>query len=245
VTLELTFVGSGDAFGSGGRLQTCMWLRHGSEQLLIDCGASSLSGLKRMGGRSAEIGTILITHLHGDHFAGIPFLVLDGQFTRRTLPLRIVGPPSIEERIFQTMEVLFPGSSSIDRRFALEFAELEEREETQIGPATVTAYSMRHPCGAPPYALRIAIGGRTVTYSGDGEWGDVLIEASADADLFVCEAYYYEKHIPYHISLQNIAEHRSMLTCRRIILTHMSDDTLNRPEVSDFEYAYDGLVVSV
>ena len=241
--VELIFVGSGDAFGSGGRLQTCMWVRTGDEQLLIDCGASSLCGLKREGGRTGEIGTILITHLHGDHFAGIPFLILDGQFAKRTLPLHILGPPGVRTRVVEAMEVLFPGSSRTKRRFALDFTELQEGETVQAGSATIKPYLMRHPCGAPPYALRIDVGARTIVYSGDGDWDDTLLEASSGADLFVCEAYFYDKRVPYHIRLKDILERKDQLRCGRIILTHMSDDMLEQPEAPGFEYAHDGLHV--
>jgi len=47
--VRLRFVGSGDAFGNGGRFQTCFWLEGGPDSLLIDCGATSLTALKAAG----------------------------------------------------------------------------------------------------------------------------------------------------------------------------------------------------
>jgi ribonuclease BN (tRNA processing enzyme) len=83
----VTFAGSGDAFGSGGRYQACIHLRRaGHAPVLLDCGATSLSALKSLGLDPGEISTVFISHLHGDHFGGLPFLILDGQFTRRTGP---------------------------------------------------------------------------------------------------------------------------------------------------------------
>jgi ribonuclease BN (tRNA processing enzyme) len=58
---------------------------------------------------------ILLSHLHGDHFGGLPFLILDAQFSRRTRPLVIAGPPGVEARVRDAMEVLFPGSSAVQR----------------------------------------------------------------------------------------------------------------------------------
>ena len=72
--VRIQFLGSGDAFGSGGRFQTCFHLSGPSEPILIDCGASSLIALKRAGLDPSEIGCVLLTHLHGDHFGGLPFL---------------------------------------------------------------------------------------------------------------------------------------------------------------------------
>ena len=74
--IEVQFLGSGDAFGSGGRFQTCVLLSSADGQLLLDCGASSLIAMKRLGIDPSTIEAVVLTHLHGDHFAGIPFLIL-------------------------------------------------------------------------------------------------------------------------------------------------------------------------
>ena len=91
--LTLTFLGSGDAFGSGGRLQTCMLVEGDGHRWLVDCGATSLVALRRAGVDPASIDAILISHLHGDHFGGVPFVLLDGQFRRGARPLVVAGPP--------------------------------------------------------------------------------------------------------------------------------------------------------
>src|SRR5580698_4097993 len=109
--MQLQFVGCGDALGSGGRYNTCFHVTGDRVNFLIDCGASSLPALKRLDIARNEIDLILITHFHGDHFAGLPFLLLDAQFTRRTRPLVIAGPEGIETRLPQAMEVMFEHSS--------------------------------------------------------------------------------------------------------------------------------------
>jgi ribonuclease BN (tRNA processing enzyme) len=117
--LTVTFAGSGDAFGSGGRYQACIHLR-GSDSgnpVLLDCGATSLSALKRLGLDPGEIAAVFVSHLHGDHFGGLPFLILDGQFSRRTRTLSVAGPPGIARRLTDVMECMFPGSSTASRRF--------------------------------------------------------------------------------------------------------------------------------
>src|SRR3972149_2362111 len=116
--VEILFLGSGDAFGSGGRFQTCFHVRAEATQFLIDCGASSLIAMKRFGVDPSSLDIILLSHLHGDHFGGLPFLILDAQFSRRTRPLVIAGPPGVEARVRDAMEVLFPGSTRVERRVA-------------------------------------------------------------------------------------------------------------------------------
>jgi ribonuclease BN (tRNA processing enzyme) len=243
--VELRFLGSGDAFGSGGRFQTCFLLRDGNSSVLIDCGASSLIAMKRGGLNSSEIGWILLTHLHGDHFGGLPFVVLDGQFSKRTLPLVIAGPPGVAARVEAAMEVFFPGSVRIARRFPVEFVELTERAAAQVGPCKVTPLTVVHPSGAPAYALRVEYGGKVISYSGDTEWTESLVDAARGADLFICEAYFFAKKISYHLDYATLRAKRAQLKCSRVILTHMSEDMLAHSGEVETERAEDGMTIII
>ncbi len=243
--VELTFIGSGDAFGSGGRFQTCLLLSGAGEPLLIDCGASSLIALKRARVDPSEIGSVLLSHLHGDHFGGAPFLILDGQFSRRARPLEIAGPPGVKMRVEAAMEVMFPGSTSVERRFASHFTELPERVAMDVGPARVTAFGVLHASGAPSYALRVEYGDKVITYSGDSEWTDSLVDAARAADVFVCEAYTFDRKIRYHLDYRTLRQHLPRIECRRLILTHMGPEMLSRLADVDVEHAEDGQRVTL
>lgn len=237
-------MGSGDAFGSGGRLQTCIHVQSEESRFLVDCGASSLAAMKRFGVDPSQVDAVLITHLHGDHFGGLPFFVLDAQLiSHRTRPLIVAGPPGLEFRVREAMEVLFPGSSRAEQRFPLEFFELTEGEAAEIGPLAVTPYAVVHPSGAPAYALRVEHAGKVISYSGDTEWTDALIQAARDADLFVCEAYFFEKKVKYHLDYRTLMDRRAELGCRRLVLTHMSDDMLGRLQEIGAEWAEDGKTI--
>ena len=110
--MKLTVVGSGDAFGSGGRLQTCVHVAMAGEEFLIDCGATSLIGMQRLGLDPQRVSSIFISHLHGDHFSGLVWWMIHSHHvTRRTHPLTITGPAGIEERFVTAAEALFPGSA--------------------------------------------------------------------------------------------------------------------------------------
>ena len=201
--------------------------------------------MKRAGVDPGGVGWVCLSHLHGDHFGGVPFLVLDGQFSRRTRPLVIAGPPGVQARVEAAMEVLFPGSTRIQRRFATEFVELTARAPIVVGPATVTGIPVEHASGAPSYGLRLEWAGRVVSYSGDTEWTESLVELAGGADCFVCEAYVFERKVRYHLDYRTLAAERPRLGCRRLILTHMSEDMLARRAEVDVECAEDGLVVEV
>lgn len=238
--MKVRFLGSGDAFGSGGRFQTCIHLGAGASQLLLDCGASSLIAMRRFGVDPQAIDAVILSHLHGDHFGGVPFLVLDGQFKRRTRPLVVAGPPGVEARVREAMEVFFPGSTRIERKFETRFLELADRAAVPVGPVSVTGFEVSHASGAPPFALRVAGEGRVVTYSGDTEWTESLIDAARGADLFIAEALFYDRRVKYHLDLATLRQHRSRLECHRLVLTHMGEDMLARLDGLDVEAAADG-----
>jgi ribonuclease BN (tRNA processing enzyme) len=244
-SVRVRFLGSGDAFGSGGRFQTCILVESEDLRCLVDCGASSLIAMKHAGVDPGEIDLVLVTHLHGDHFGGIPFLVLDGQFSRRARTLKLAGPPGLRTRVTNAMEVLFPGSSDAKRTFGTEFLELPESSPTRIGPLTVTPFEVIHASGAPPYALRLELDGRVIAYSGDTEWTDQLLSAAAGADLFICEAYVYEKPVRFHLDYQTLMRHRGELGCKRLVVTHMSSDMLSPRSALAVESAEDGLEIAL
>jgi len=58
--------------------------------------------------------------------------------------------------------------------------------------------------GGPFFALRVEAEGKTIACTGDTEWTDTLIDAGKDADLFIADAYYYEKKVPLHLNLATI-----------------------------------------
>jgi ribonuclease BN (tRNA processing enzyme) len=239
--VSVQFLGSGDAFGSGGRFQTCIYVQSQATRFLIDCGASSLIAMRRFGVDPSLVDIILLTHLHGDHFGGLPFFILDAQLiSKRTRPLVVAGPAGLKARLPEAMEALFPDSSRVPQKFPLQLIELAAETETPIAQLAVTAYCVVHPSGAPAYALRVACGEKVIAYSGDTEWTDALTRAAHGADLFICEAYFFEKKIKYHLDYQTLLGHREELGCRRLILTHMNDDMLQRLHQVDSECAEDG-----
>ncbi len=243
--MHVRFLGSGDAFGSGGRLQTSILIECDGFRALVDCGTTTLVGLKRAAIDPAVVDVILVSHLHGDHFGGIPFFILDAQFSRRLRPLVIAGPPGLADRLRQAMEVFFPGSSGVERKFETRVVELAPDTSTSFGALAVIPYPVRHESGAPAYALRLSIGERVVTYSGDTEWTEALTKAAADSDLFICEAYFYEKQVPYHLDYRTLMQHRGEIRTKRLIVTHMSADMLERLTELEVEAASDGRVLEL
>ena len=243
--MHLQFVGCGDAFGSGGRLNTCFHVVGETTNMLIDCGASSLIGLKRWGIDRNAIDTILVTHFHGDHFGGIPFFMLDAELVaKRTRPLTLAGPPGLAHRYAQVMDVAFPSYPHKPRNFALTFVEVEIGKSNGIGAMTVTPFPVVHAEAAGPcLGYRIEMEGRVLAYSGDTEWTESLIDIGRAADLFVCECYTFERQVKSHTNYATLMQHVGRVGPKRVVLTHMSDDMLAHVDEVTHETAADGMVL--
>ena len=245
--MEVRFLGSGDAFGSGGRLNTCFMVTTPEIRFLIDCGATSLVAMNRCGVDPNSIDKILLSHLHGDHFGGGVFLLVHAHSaSKRDRPLVVAGPRTTEKRVMEAMECLYPGSSKNPWRFDLTFEEYEIEKEWCSGPVSLMAYQANHKAGeGPACALRITIEGKTLTYSGDGAWSDGLAKAAAGADLFIAEVNFYDKDVSFHMNLQTLTAHLDEIAPKRLILTHMDEDMLERAKNLNFETAHDGKIVEI
>jgi len=229
--MKLTIAGSGDAFASGGRLNTCFHVRTGETGFLIDCGATALVSLKRAGLSTNDIDTIYISHLHGDHFGGLPFFLIDALFiAKRTKPLTLAGPAALEARFHIACEAMFPLVTENQREFDLTFAPLAARETTKLGAVSVLPFEVKHYSGAPSYALRFALEDKVLAYSGDSGWTDTLIEAGRDADLYIMECFQYDKPLDMHLDYITILRHLDDINAKQVLLTHMSDDMLAKRE---------------
>ncbi|MGO9983147.1 MAG: MBL fold metallo-hydrolase [Rhodomicrobium sp.] len=245
--MKLTIIGCGDAFGSGGRLNTCFHVAAGETSFLIDCGATSLPALKARGIDRNGIGFILITHFHADHFGGIPFFILDAQFfSKRTAPLIIAGPRGLQEWFPRAMETAFPGSATAKRKFEIILLEIDAGRQIELQPVLVTPRPVRH---GPPevscYAYRIEHGGRVIAYTGDTEWTDALIDAGRNADLLIAQAYFYEKAAAFHLDYKTLSQNLPRIGAKRVLLTHMNEDMLAHASDVPEEKAYDGLTLTV
>jgi ribonuclease BN (tRNA processing enzyme) len=246
--MRLTIVGSGDAFGSGGRCNTCFYLETAKSTLLVDCGASALPALKGSARDPNRIDAIILSHLHGDHFGALPFLLLDAQFlSRRERALLIAGPPGTRARIDAALEVFFPKSSGSKWRFPWRVEEvLPGGEADVLGHRLVTAQVI-HQSGAPSTALRLSDGQAVFAYSGDTEWTDALLPIARDADLFICECYAYAGRLTGHMSWEILQAKLPELRAKRIMVTHMNPTMLAHLDeiaAAGVLHADDGLAIA-
>jgi ribonuclease BN (tRNA processing enzyme) len=246
MSVTVRFVGSGDSFGSGGRFQTCILVDGPASRVAIDFGTSSLIALAQQGIEHNTIDAILLTHLHGDHCGGVPFMLMDAMLSaKRARPLVIAGPPELERRMAEIREALFPGSHVMTAKFPLTWIEMEPGRPHSILDLVVTPERARHTKETNPSALRVEIDGTVVAYTGDTEWTDDVARIGQGADLLIAECYYYDKPVKWHLNYPTIAAHREHFGAKRLILTHMSREMLAHADQVPEECAHDGLVIEL
>jgi len=245
--MHLQFVGCGDAFGSGGRFNTCFHLVGPGINALIDCGATSLVSLNKLAINRNDIDVIFISHFHADHVGGVPFFILEATHVlKRERPLTIAGPPGLKARYPELMEAAFPGTKTLQLRFPLALRELEIGRRSEIGPVQVTPIHVMHDDRAGPcLGFRFEAQGKVIGFSGDTEWTDALIEIGHAADLFICEAYMRDKPVKSHMVLSALERRLGQIRPKRLVLTHMSTDMLARRAELAFETAEDGMIVEL
>ena len=241
---ELLFIGTGDAFCSGGRRNSAILVRNREHTLLLDCGPSTLLGLKELGIDPLEIDAVAISHFHGDHAAGLPFLMLDHVFERpREKPLTILGPPGIQARL-ESVARSFEYPSD-DWPFPVSFSEFDFNKELMAESFKLRPFPALHQVETCPHMLRVESDGRAIFFSGDTGWHEELPSHVGQVDLFICEATLYDDSFEYHMSCSRLQKERRRFDCKRMVLTHLGSEVLDNLERVDFDLAHDGLSLKI
>ena len=240
MTVRIRFLGSGNAFADGSRSHACIHLSAPGVSLLLDCGASSLPAIRRLAD-PALITAVAVTHLHGDHFGGIPFLLDQQKWSQRAGAMVLAGPPSLERRVGDLAAAYTMDFATLG--FPISYVVLGP-DERDVAGARIAALPVHHSPNVEPHGLRVRVDGKHIAYSGDARWSDELVAVARGADLFICEATNYsaadDQANPVHLSYETLMRRRAELDCRRIVLTHLGTNTLAHLSELELDYAVDG-----
>lgn len=228
---KLTVLGSGDAFGSGGKYNTSFLIEGSEKNILLDCGASTLIRMQQLKKDISQISTVFITHFHGDHFGGLPFLILYWKYqSSPKFPVSIIGPEGIKEKVIQLQDALYPKTSSLIDALNIRFIEFSEDWQSVSG-LEYRAFPVKHSSPSNPHGLKLKWNNKTLSFSGDTEWTENLLKLSENSDLFICECNKYDKPISGHLNYLILSEKFNKYPSDKIYLTHMGNEMLDQGNI--------------
>ena len=244
--MRVTVLGSGDAFGSGGRRQSSYLVQAGGRTFLMDAGPTVLAALKDARVSPADIDVILISHLHGDHFGGIPCIMMEYQYeSPRTRPLTIAGPRGTDERVRDLFRAMYKEASGRPLGYPVRYVTMEGGRQLEVDGIPVDPFTVPHQEVEPSLGFRVRVDGRTVMYSGDSGWTEEFVRRSAGTDLFICECCYYDSRYPFHINYPEFEKNLPRIEAKRVVLTHLGREVLEKLDRLKIETVHDGMVLEV
>jgi ribonuclease BN (tRNA processing enzyme) len=244
--MKLRILGCGDAFGNGGRNQSGYLIEATDRLFLLDCGATSLLAMKKLAIDSGQLDAIFLSHLHGDHFAGLPFFFIEYLYEKtREKPLHVAGPVGTEEKARGVFNLMYGKGTQPGDLPTTSFHILEPRRTSTIQGIEVSPFRVPHQVNEISLALKVSYNGKQILFSGDSAWTDEFLENARGVDVFICECTYYDRKTSNHMSYLQLREQLPKLSCRRIILTHMGSDMLAHSADVSYEMAEDGMIVDI
>jgi len=244
--MKLHILGCGDAFGSGGRHQSSYLVETSDRLFLLDCGPTALLALKRAGFDPRRLDAIMVSHLHGDHFGGLPFFLIDYLYRQpKNDPLLIAGPPGTETKVRQLFNLMYGGASDDKELPPTIFQVLQPDQPTQVAGIDIFPFRVPHQTQMISLALKVSYQGKQMLFSGDSLWTESFIDHARGVDLFLCECSFYREQPGMHVNYQALQANLSRLQCRQLILTHLGEEMLAHQDELAVQVAVDGMVIEV
>jgi ribonuclease BN (tRNA processing enzyme) len=239
--MKLHILGCGDAFGNGGRNQSGYLVEAADRLFLMDCGPTTLLAMKKAGFDPRRLDVVFLSHLHGDHFGGLPFFFISSLYEHpRDKPLHIAGPSGSEERVIELYRLMYGGDIP-----PLRFHLLQPGETELILGIHVLPFRVTHQIQAISLGLKISYEGKQILFSGDSAWTDLFLSHARGADLFLCECSFYEQESANHLNYKTLREKLSRLECKKLVLTHLGEEMLQRRKELQATCAEDGMMIEL
>lgn len=153
--LDITLLGTGGMMPLPRRWVTSLLVRYNGASLLVDCGEGTQIALREKGWSFKPVNTILLTHFHADHIAGLPGFFLTMGNSDRTEPVTVIGPRGLS-RIMTAVRTIAP-----ELPFEVNFIEIDGNEQTfLIDGMEITAFRVQHNIVCYAYEISVRRKGR-------------------------------------------------------------------------------------
>lgn len=219
--LNLRFIGTGNAFAPGGLCWNGFLV---AERFLFEAPPQALQSLNVAGVDPNQVEALILSHHHGDHFLGLPFLILHWKYMGRMAPLTIVGPPQTEELAKEIFGRVYP--DLFDLPFEVQFVVAQPGSRLQVGALELEPVPVQHDTRL---SLNLGYGarlnGRRFAYTGDTALCDAVLDLARDAEVLISECASRADNLPIHMNLvDDMPRLRATLpTSSHLLLTHLGD----------------------
>jgi ribonuclease BN (tRNA processing enzyme) len=245
MTFKITVIGSGNAFNTNGRGAPAFLVENEHCRFLLDCGPNILlkAEMHRIDLRGLD--AVFLTHFHGDHAVGIPFLLIFMKYIeRRKEPFTIIGPEGLKEWVNYSVELCYP---EITFPFIVYYDELRKNEKTSMFYMDIECVPIEHKDESIGY--RFGYSNRTIAFSGDSKWHPSLKRLTDSTDLAFVECSSIKKLDADHVSvddLQNSAENY-LEKSKKTVLIHVYNKIEEEIKKRGLKYevSYDGQVFTL
>ena len=265
----VVLLGTGNPGCFANRYQTASALIVAGTPFIVDCGGGTVQRLSSAYARGQEalalnnLNTLILTHLHPDHSAGLADFIISTWIKGRKEPLMIYGPAgtkAMTEHLIQAYRLGIAEHQDTDSptRWPLRY-EVTEYTAGEIfsgGAVTITAFEVSHG-GLETYGLKFETHHETIVFSADTRPHPSVIEHSKNCDMLIHEVYSEQgSHNPrpnnppryfrrMHTSTVELAEIANAAKPKKLVLHHqmhlgaISDEEM----VKEIKDLYDGDVI--
>ena len=158
------------------------------DYILIDVPNGIIKYLKRLGFDILKIDTILITHLHGDHFFDLPFLMLGKYFNHDKTPIKVICPYGTVKKLKYLFRLGFPYDfRKVMNSTNIEFIEHKGRSTIQVGDYLIESRRVRHGKIKPAFGYIVHKDGKSVGFSGDSMYCPMIDEIVENSDISILD----------------------------------------------------------
>ncbi|MEO8538229.1 MAG: MBL fold metallo-hydrolase [bacterium] len=217
--LDLRFIGTGNAFAPGGLCWNGFILEG---KYLFEAPPQALQSINAMRLDANDLDAVVLSHHHGDHFLGLPFLLLQWKAAKRTRPIRIIGPRGTKQLAIDIGQSVYPWL--FETEFEVEWEELTDTSQSSFGELTLDAVAVKHDARlSGTLGFHIGLHGRRIGYTGDSARCDAVLDLARSSEVLISECASLDETIPTHMNLRDDIPlvRAAMAPEARLILTHL------------------------
>jgi ribonuclease BN (tRNA processing enzyme) len=217
--LEFRFIGTGNAFAPGG---LCWNGFVANRKYLFEAPPQALQSLNTLRIDANELDAVILSHHHGDHFLGLPFLVLQWKYSHRERPIRIIGPAGTKALACDIGTKVYPGL--FEGGPEIEWEELAAGGTTTLGALQLEALAVEHDDRlSETLGFKAVLDGRKFGYTGDSAMCDSVLELARHGEVLISECASRADRVPVHMNLVDDMPtlRAAMAPSAHLLLTHL------------------------